>query len=76
MKIKTPHWLNHGIVALIITLITMQAPDLAVVSAGLWFYIGREIRDWEKLHNWNWQGFDWQGIVLPLVVTFLLFALA
>ena len=69
---RLPYWINHGLIALAITLVTLLAPKLALVSAGMWFYIGREIRDVEKLHNWNWKKFDWPGMALPVLLTVLL----
>lgn len=61
-----PYWLMHGILALIISLIT------GYWLAGTIFYAGREIRDLEKLHDWHIMGFDWKGFLAPLVTSLFL----
>lgn len=34
---------------------------------GAFFYIGREVTDLEKQHNWDMGGFDWPGFLVPVV---------
>jgi len=72
MKLKLPdlpYYVEHGLIALGITLIALLIPNFALISAGFFFYLGREIRDLEKLHNWNMEGFDWPGMLWPVYVT-------
>lgn len=64
---KTPYWVAHGLVAIAISLLT------GFWLAGTIFYAGREIRDWEKLHNWKLAGFDWKGFLAPLVTSIILY---
>jgi len=63
----TPYWMAHAYVAIAISLIT------GYWLAGTLFYLGREIRDWEKLHDWDIKGFDWKGLLAPLVTSIILY---
>ena len=36
------------------------------LGAGM-FYVGREVRDLQKQHDWNMAGFDWPGFLWPVV---------
>ena len=35
--------------------------------AGAMFYVGREVRDLQKQHDWNMAGFDWPGFLWGVV---------
>jgi hypothetical protein len=72
MKTNLPYWFEHFLVAVLITLPLLFVPKLALVSAGFMFYLGREIRDLEKLHYWDMRGFDWKGLAGPLFLMILL----
>lgn len=63
---KIPYWVAHAFVALCISLIT------GFWLSGTMFYIGREIRDLEKLHEWDLKGFDWKGFLAPLAISLIL----
>lgn len=39
---------------------------------GAFFYVGREVTDLEKLHNWDMAGFDWHGLLVPLIPMLIL----
>jgi len=65
----TPYWVAHGLVAIGISLIT------GYWLAGSIFYLGRELRDWEKLHNYDIKGFDWKGILAPIVTSAIILLL-
>ena len=39
---------------------------------GAFFYIGREVTDLEKLHDWDMSGFDWPGLLVPLIPMLIL----
>lgn len=68
-KILPPYWFWHGVVSVLITLPFMFIdPIIGAMSCGFWFYVGREIRDVEKLHKWNWRKFDWKGLGFPLLL--------
>ena len=54
-----PYYINHLVIACVLSLVT-QTP-----LAGAFFYIGREVRDREKLGYWDWRGLLWP--VVPLV---------
>jgi hypothetical protein len=54
---KLPHyWQRHAAVALAISAVAFFVPT-AWALAGAVFYLGREIRDREKLGVWDWPGF-------------------
>ena len=40
--------------------------------AGAFFYIGREVRDLEKGHNWDLSRMDWEGLLWPAVPLFVI----
>lgn len=67
LKLKTglPYYINHLIISIIIGLIFSNF----IVGAS--FYIGRELRDWEKIGKFDHKGF-WIPtigcIVLQLIV--------
>lgn len=62
-KIKTgfPYYVNHLIIALAIGFVFQN------FFVGGAFYVGRELRDWEKLGH-----FDHKGFWFPVVACFLL----
>lgn len=68
MKTPFPYWLDHAIIACIISaLVTIVLDEPAAGwCAGAFFYIGREVRDYEKL---GW--LDWRGLVAPVVAVTL-----
>lgn len=59
----------HAYVAIIISLIT------GYWAGGSLFYLGRELRDWEKLHDYHLAGFDWKGLLAPIVASLILYFL-
>ncbi len=72
---STPYWILHGIVAVMIQIdisilswmLSFSSDNLSVGTAsGIAFYVGREIRDLEKLGF-----FDWKGFVSPIVFCFI-----
>jgi len=56
-----PHYINHLIIACCISYV-FQEPLMGVA-----FYAGREIRDWEKLANFDLSGFDYPGFWVPAI---------
>jgi len=55
-----PYYINHLLIAVVLSLI------FGTPLAGMFFYVGREIRDWEK------EGyFDHKGFWTPVVPTFV-----
>ena len=52
------YWLRHAAIALVISLAMWFVPH-AWAWAGAMFYLGREIRDREKLGVWDWPGLLW-----------------
>lgn len=62
------YWLRHAIIALVISAVAFFIPT-AWALAGAVFYLGREIRDREKLGAW-----DWPGLLWPVGVCALLWA--
>jgi hypothetical protein len=58
LKIKTglPYYINHLIISLIIGI------SFGNLIVGASFYIGRELRDWEKLGSFDHKGF-WFPVV-------------
>lgn len=64
------YWGWHGVVALLISLVWMLLPwEAQVAYSGSLFYLSREIRDVEKLHNWDMKGFDYKGFFFPVAVS-------
>lgn len=72
-----PYWVMHGVVAFGFAMFSLLALPRAAAAlcAGFWFYLGREVRDWEKLHNYDWHGIDWPGIGAPTFVTLVMIVL-
>ena len=64
-KKHTPYWMAHAVVALVLSIVFQHW------MIGISFYAGREIRDWEKLHDWKLSGFDWKGLLAPIVACLL-----
>ena len=64
--------LSHLTVAFLIFLVASAVLWLAFGSVhgaalcGAFFYIGREITDLEKQHNWDMMFFDWLGFLVPV----------
>lgn len=69
-RILPRYWLRHAAIALVISLAMWFVPH-AWAWAGAMFYLGREIRDREKLGAW-----DWPGLIAPLVACAVLWALS
>lgn len=59
-KLLPCYWLRHAAIALAITFVAYFIPH-AWALAGAVFYLGREIRDREKLGKW-----DWPGLLAPV----------
>tara|TARA_R110000751_G_scaffold281362_3_gene383897 strand:+ start:884 stop:1117 length:234 start_codon:yes stop_codon:yes gene_type:complete len=62
-KIKTgfPYYINHLVIALIIGFIFQN------FFVGAAFYIGRELRDWEKLGHFDHKGFWWPVVACTIL---------
>lgn len=75
MMNKLPYYIEHALVSVSISIpfALFGVWDWGLI-AGMFFYIGREVRDVEKLHNWNMEGFDWKGLLAPLLSNFVLIA--
>jgi len=74
----TPYWLHHIVVAIAIQLVVGLIVDIALLSpdglgvgtaSGIAFYVGREVRDRQKLGRW-----DWPGLVAPVVACLIVWA--
>ena len=73
----TPYWLHHAFIGGLISVsVWVLFPCVGSLLSGFMFYLGREIRDWEKLHNWALSGFDWKGLLAPFVVSIILMIIA
>lgn len=59
-KLLPHYYLRHAAVALAISAVAFFVPT-AWALAGAVFYLGREIRDREKLGKW-----DWPGLLAPV----------
>ena len=79
---KYPRYYHkHALVALIMALvigaISYFAPYQYVLCgaiAGAFFYIGREIRDLEKLYGWDIVGMDWKGLLWPVLTMMIIYS--
>ena len=69
MNSPFPYYINHLIIAVAISAAAWFA-GLTPILAGAAFYLGREIRDREKLGFWDWRGLLFP--VVPLVVAEIL----
>lgn len=67
-----PYWVAHSGVALLLSIPFVWSNWDIGLWFGIAFYLGREIRDWEKLHNWKVEGFDWKGLLAPLITNGIL----
>lgn len=67
------HW--HGIIATLLTVAAMYNPIVAIMFFGSFWYLSREIRDVEKLHNWDMKKFDRKGLVYPIIYNVILICL-
>ena len=69
-KLLPYYWLRHAAIALAISAAAFFVPA-AWALAGAVFYLGREIRDREKLGVWDWPGLLWPvGVCILLWVVF------
>ncbi len=69
-KLLPRYYLRHAAVALAISAVAFFVPT-AWALAGAVFYLGREIRDREKLGVWDWPGLLWPvGVCILLWVVF------
>lgn len=62
------YWICHALVAA--TICAVASPFIGVVggaAAGAAFYVGREVRDREKLGAW-----DWPGLITPISINTLI----
>lgn len=62
-KFPAPYYVGHAYVALLIFICVFASSSdaLAGALAGAFFYVGREVRDREKIGYW-----DIKGIVSPI----------
>lgn len=66
------YWMCHILVALLIALVVWPFLGLtAGLASGASFYIGREIRDYEKLGEW-----DWPGLIAPVSACLLIYMIS
>ncbi len=59
MNVPWPYWVSHNMIAVAISLVTLEIGRRGVVIwplAGALFYASREIRDREKFGFWDWMG--------------------
>ena len=69
-KLLPRYYLRHAFIALVISAVAFFIPT-AWALAGAVFYLGREIRDREKLGVWDWPGLLWPvGVCILLWVVF------
>ena len=73
---KTPYYVGHAALALTISLFTYLVLERSPIAlhAGTVFYIGREVRDWEKLHGWEINEFDYPGLIAPIIACSILYS--
>ena len=65
-----PYYIEHALVALAIqTAVAMPFSIETGTAAGFCFYLGREVRDRQKLGVW-----DWKGLIAPTVAVFAVYA--
>ena len=57
-----PYYINHVIIAMII------GGVFGNFLVGVVYYVGREMRDWEKLGHFDHKGFWWPFVVCGLAV--------
>ena len=70
----TRYWMGHIVVAMLISsFFVLVGAGYPGTFVGSVFYLGRELRDVEKLHDWDWKGFDNKGFFLPLLSNILFF---
>jgi len=82
-----PHFVEHGLLALPIGILAaclaytvdrgQSLPAYAAVAwvGGVFYYAGREFRDWEK-GTVGKIGFDYSGLLAPMVSCALVFGIA
>lgn len=64
------YWLRHAIIALALSVAFVHVPH-AWALLGAMFYVGREVRDREKLGVW-----DWPGLAAPVTGSAILYVFA
>ena len=70
-RFPAPYYVGHATVALLIfaAVFLTSGDALAAALAGGMFYVGREVRDREKLGYW-----DWPGLIAPVVTMLVIFS--
>lgn len=69
------YWMCHAVFALVIAVALWPALGLAAgLTAGAFFYIGREFTQWEQGGGAGLP-FDWPGLLAPVVVCSAVLAL-
>jgi xanthine/uracil/vitamin C permease (AzgA family) len=64
--INIPYYILHALVALTIqATVAIPFSIETGTAAGFCFYLGREVRDRQKLGAW-----DWAGLIFPTVAVF------
>lgn len=67
-----PYYIIHALIALSIQAVVSLVFSVETgTAAGFCFYLGREIRDREKLGHW-----DWAGLVSPSVAVFAVYGIS
>lgn len=67
--IGIPHYWYHAFVAVVIQLLfTLVTGPAFAYGAAMFFYVGRELRDYEKIGK-----LDKKGLIYPVVATTLTF---
>ncbi len=65
-----PYFIEHALVALIIQAVVAMPFTIETGTASAFcFYLGREVRDRQKLGFW-----DWKGLIAPTVAVFAVYA--
>ena len=61
---RLPYRIEHLLAACLLSVVFMTP------VAGVLFYLGREIRDREKLGRWDWPGLLWPVVPLAPLLAF------
>lgn len=67
-----PYYIIHALIALSIQAVVALPFSIETgTAAGFCFYLGREIRDREKLGQW-----DYAGLIAPTVAVFIVYGVS
>jgi hypothetical protein len=69
--VNIPYYILHALVALTIqSAVSIPFTIETGTAAGFCFYLGREVRDRQKLGAW-----DWAGLMSPTIAVFGVYAI-